>query len=293
MCSSDLAKNLGGRLENGEWKFADEKSRRTFERHLQNVENNFDSVKYSIANSAKNFVNDKAEELKNKLAAWAETFNDPEYFREDPIVFPTYFRAGMKAGRCSLKDVEVAAVFASHFAWGRRSMIVRDCRRLFDRMNWRPYDFVMEDRCPRCPDSIHRTVKWSEVADICDRLRRWYGQHDTLEGLSAEEMRVMVYGRKSDAKAPNKKINLMRRWMVRNDGMVDLGLWKDFIDRRSLIIPMDTHVLQQSVRLGLLNSKTATMSTARRLSAALMEIFPDDPMKGDFALFGYGVNAQK
>jgi hypothetical protein len=56
---------------------------------------------------------------------------------------------------------------------------------------------------------------------------------------------------------------------------------------------MDTHVLQQSVRLGLLNSKTATMSTARRLSAALMEIFPDDPMKGDFALFGYGVNAQK
>jgi uncharacterized protein (TIGR02757 family) len=81
--------------------------------------------------------------------------------------------------------------------------------------------------------------------------------------------------------------------MVRSDSPVDLGLWKDFIDRRCLIIPMDTPVLQQSVRLGLLNSKTATMSTARRLSAALMEIFPDDPMKGDFALFGYGVNAQK
>jgi hypothetical protein len=32
------------------------------------------------------------------------------------------------------------------------------------------------------------------------------------------------------------------------------------------------------------------MSAARRLTAALAEVFPDDPLKGDFALFGYGVN---
>jgi len=32
------------------------------------------------------------------------------------------------------------------------------------------------------------------------------------------------------------------------------------------------------------------MSAARRLSATLAEVFPDDPLRGDFALFGYGVN---
>ena len=80
------------------------------------------------------------------------------------------------------------------------------------------------------------------------------------------------------------------RWMVRSGSPVDLGLWSDFIDRRKLIMPLDTHVLQQSVRLGLLQSKTATMNTARRLTDKLAEIFPDDPLKGDFALFGYGVN---
>jgi hypothetical protein len=32
------------------------------------------------------------------------------------------------------------------------------------------------------------------------------------------------------------------------------------------------------------------MSAARRLSRTLLEVFPDDPLKGDFALFGYGVN---
>ncbi len=32
------------------------------------------------------------------------------------------------------------------------------------------------------------------------------------------------------------------------------------------------------------------MSVARRLTAKLTEAFPDDPAKGDFALFGYGVD---
>jgi hypothetical protein len=32
------------------------------------------------------------------------------------------------------------------------------------------------------------------------------------------------------------------------------------------------------------------MSTAIRLTKTLAEIFPEDPLKGDFALFGYGVN---
>ena len=79
--------------------------------------------------------------------------------------------------------------------------------------------------------------------------------------------------------------------MVRRNSPVDLGLWADFIDSRTLIMPLDTHVLQQSVRLGLLSGKTATMSTAKKLTDKLSEFFPDDPLKGDFALFGYGVNS--
>jgi len=35
------------------------------------------------------------------------------------------------------------------------------------------------------------------------------------------------------------------------------------------------------------------MSNARRLTAALAEIFPDDPLKGDYALFGIGIEANK
>ena len=33
------------------------------------------------------------------------------------------------------------------------------------------------------------------------------------------------------------------------------------------------------------------MSTAKKLTDKLSGFFPDDPLKGDFALFGYGVNS--
>ena len=86
-----------------------------------------------------------------------------------------------------------------------------------------------------------------------------------------------------------KRVCMFLRWMVRTDSPVDLGLWADIIDRRSLIMPLDTHVVQEACKMGLLSSRTASMATARRLTDAMLEVFPDDPLKGDFALFGLGV----
>ena len=82
------------------------------------------------------------------------------------------------------------------------------------------------------------------------------------------------------------------RWMVRSGSPVDLGLWSGFIDRRTLVVPLDTHVLQEAKKLGLLKSTSASMSAAKRLTAALAEAFPDDPVRGDFALFGFGVDEE-
>lgn len=79
------------------------------------------------------------------------------------------------------------------------------------------------------------------------------------------------------------------RWMVRDHSPVDLGLWNNIIDKRSLIIPLDTHVMKEANALGLISTRTTSMPTARRLTQKLAEIFPDDPAKGDFALFGYAM----
>ena len=93
-----------------------------------------------------------------------------------------------------------------------------------------------------------------------------------------------------DTTSACKRLCMFLRWMVRTDSPVDLGLWSDFIDRCTLLMPLDTHVLQQAQRLGLIKSSTASMSACRRLTARLSQIFPDDPLRADFALFGYGVN---
>lgn len=88
-----------------------------------------------------------------------------------------------------------------------------------------------------------------------------------------------------------KRICMFLRWMVRDNSPVDLGLWADIIDKSTLIMPLDTHVMQEASRLGLLESKTASMTTALKLTEKLRMIFPDDPLKGDFALFGLGVTS--
>lgn len=229
------------------------------------------------------------DETVTLLRGWAEKYNDACYFQEDPIIFPKRFVSMLSSGSSCLADVEIAAVFAAHFAWGRRSMIVRDCHRLFDEINWKPYDYVMRGQWKDEPVSIHRTVKWSEVAAICARLKDLYSERESLETLTIPQFRTLVFGQKEDKKAPNKKINMMRRWMVRNDGRVDLGVWKN-IDPQTLLIPLDVHVYQQASELGLTARKQKDITTVEEITDAFRDIFPGDPCKGDFALFGYGID---
>lgn len=115
------------------------------------------------------------------------------------------------------------------------------------------------------------------VESIC----RWFAAH----GASAVVPK--------DASSACKRVCMFLRWMVRDGSPVDLGLWAPFIDRRTLIMPMDTHVLSEAVSLNLLQSRSASMSAACRLTEAMAQVFPDDPLKGDFALFGYGVDIER
>lgn len=94
----------------------------------------------------------------------------------------------------------------------------------------------------------------------------------------------------------DKRINMFLRWMVRKNSPVDLGLWSSWFSQKNLLMPLDTHVMQESTKLGLISpSKSgkvlnANLKTAISLTEKLKEVFPNDPVKADFALFGYGVS---
>ena len=231
------------------------------------------------------------QSVKETLIGWAQEYNDPKYFTEDPIIFPKHFAGKYDAGQASLADIEIAALLASHLAWGRRAMIVRDCGRMLDEMCWRPYDYVMNGEYRDENASMHRTIKWCDFAAICERLKSIYSQRDSIEGMTDTQIRCLVFGQKEDRKAPNKKISMMRRWMVRDDGKVDLGVWKAS-DKKDLILPLDVHVYTQASALGLTSRKQKDIVTAQEITDAFKEIWPDDPCLGDYALFGYGVTHQ-
>lgn len=188
--------------------------------------------------------------------------------------------------KVTLQDVEIAAVIAAHLAWGRRDMIVRDTKRALDEMKWKPLEYVMSGTYRSDETSLHRTVKWSEFASICNNLRIYYTKNRSLEPLSADEIRVAIYGQKSNPSMPNKKIHMLRRWFVRNDGIVDLGLWHT-VNPCSLIIPLDVHVHNTALQLGITERRSADFKTAKEITDFLLEAFPDDPCLGDFALFAY------
>lgn len=226
--------------------------------------------------------------VKETLIEWAEKYNDPQYFTEDPIIFPKHFACRYAVGEAVLADVEIAALLACHLAWGRRAMIVRDCGRMLDEMCWRPYDYIMNGEYRDEDISLHRTIKWSEFAGICTRLKGLYSESDSLEGMTDTDIRCRIFGQKEDRRAPNKKLSMMRRWLVRDDGKVDLGVWKKS-DKKDLIIPLDVHVYTQAIDLGLTTRRQKDIVTAIEITDTFREIWPDDPCKGDFALFGYGV----
>ena len=83
-------------------------------------------------------------------------------------------------------------------------------------------------------------------------------------------------------------MNMLLRWFVRKSN-VDIGIW-NFIPKSELLIPLDTHVAKISRKLGLLNRKDNGYESVIELTNNLRNFDPIDPIKYDFALFGYGVN---
>ena len=126
--------------------------------------------------------------------------------------------------------------------------------------------------------SIKKTDEKLSALDAVKALTSWFATHGSTGVIP------------KDATSSCKRVCMFLRWMVRDNSPVDLGLWSDLIDKSTLIIPMDTHVLQEATKLGLISSKCTSMSAALKLSQKLREIWPDDPIKGDFALFGLGVD---
>lgn len=130
--------------------------------------------------------------------------------------------------------------------------------------------------------------------ELIQNLQNWAAEYETAQFIESDPIQIPHrYNHPLDIEVSAfvtswlssscKRLNMFLRWMIRR-GPVDFGLWN--VDPINLIIPLDTHVIKSELRLGLIKRRTPDMQTALQLTNTLKEVFPNDPVKGDFALLG-------
>ncbi len=248
--------------------------------------------------------------LRRKLLSLANKYEVPDFLNGDPSWFMHQV--------IGEQNQETIAFIASCLSYGSRNVFMPRIQYLLDCSRYEPYKWIKSGKykldIPNDDTCFYRLYTNAMMYDLFNALQTMYevygdmknfirchtGHNDDnyqLEAIEAIEA-ICHYFQKQEAvgivpknaSSSCKRVCMFLRWMVRTDSPVDLGIWSDLIRLRSLIMPLDTHVIQQSLQLGLITSKTTSMSVARKLTDKLLEIFPDDPLKADFALFGYGVN---
>ncbi len=244
---------------------------------------------------------------KNALRKYAGKYETRSFIEGDP----SWFMHQVKGAA----NQEATAFVASALSFGSRAQFLPKIQWMLDRAGgnmdrWIRTGVFEKDFTPADDRCFYRFFTFStmhgflnaykKIMDECGSLGKFVKSQyegDAVKAVSAICSKFCENGScgviPQDSHSACKRVCMFLRWMVRTDSPVDIGLWSSFIDRRTLVVPLDTHVLQEAKKLGLLSSSTASMSSARRLTAALAEVFPEDPSRGDFALFGYGVDGDR
>ena len=247
--------------------------------------------------------------MKDHLDKLAVDFNTHSFIENDPVQFPHQYS--------ERNDIEIVSFLVATIAWGKRSMILNSATKMLNIMGKSPYDFIMSDGFKNLDPNkcVHRTFFNRDLIYYCNGLKHIYNDyqnienvfakdnnHDTWQGIhnfrdcirQANNGVTSIHISNPCCENPKKgsackRLHLALRWLVRDDGIVDLGIWKK-IKPSDLMIPLDVHVGRVSRELGLLQRKSNDRTTVEELTSKLRELDPNDPVKYDFALFGYGVN---
>ncbi|MDE6299043.1 MAG: TIGR02757 family protein [Muribaculaceae bacterium] len=250
-------------------------------------------------------------DIRELLDSEAARINNVSFIESDPVQFPRRFSR--------LEDIETVAFLSAIIAWGNRKMICRDAERMLSLMDNEPFKYVMEEGYEDLnPDmNLHRTFFGRHFQYFLRGLRRIFKDYGSVDAFASaidagedaapswklvEEMQKIMSEENGGATCSQclpvnlsqtalKRINMALRWLVRDDGIVDMGVWKS-IPKSKLYIPLDVHVGNISRNLGLLTRKANDRKSTEQLTELLRRLRPDDPVVYDFALFGIGVEAR-
>jgi len=256
----------------------------------------------------------KTSSLKDFLDTQVDKYNQFSFIEDDPICIPHQFRLK--------QDIEIMGLFASVFAWGQRKTIINKCNELSNRMENRPYDFILNHQDNDLKGLLgfkHRTFTDTDLLYFVSFLNKWYKNNDSLEAAFAQHIkssdkniekalcgfrhlfesndespkRTLKHISSPNQNSACKRLCMYLRWMVRKDeSHVDFGIWKN-IKTSQLVCPLDLHVQRTAIKLGLLQREQSDWKAAIELTENLKRFDKNDPVKYDFALFGLSIMPDK
>jgi len=212
----------------------------------------------------------------------------------DPVAFPHRFS--------DPRDIELAGFLASQFAYGRVDQVTRFLAEVFRRMEGGPYHFIRSGAFSGLADLYYRFHKGPEIIRLFTVLNRivekfggigrmvgHYYEGDfrravwaLREGLILGSDDLPFFFPRPAPASPLKRWSLYARWMVRRDE-IDFGLW-EFIDKRSLVIPLDANIFKIGRCRGWTGQKGQSWKAAGQITDELKRHCPEDPLKYDFFL---------
>ena len=250
-------------------------------------------------------VNGLSKELKDLLEHKFNLYNSTNFIIEDPISIPHAYN--------QKEDIEIISFLISIISWGNRKSIIKSGNKLTEILGSSPIDFIMrfKERDLKKIDFVHRTFNKFDLIYFLKSLKNIYKNHDGLENVFSKNLNdefmynnisnfrkiffSLNHEKRTEKHISNpkknsacKRINMFLRWMVRNDGVVDFGIWKK-IKPSMLSCPLDVHTANIGRKLNLISRKQNDLKTVLELDQKLRLFDKNDPVKYDYALFGMGV----
>lgn len=245
---------------------------------------------------------DKTKYILDKLALKYET---KDFIKDDPVQFIHRFH--------KKEDIEIIGFITSLLAFGKRELFIKKLEEFLAVSGTDVYGYLKTGDFSKLKDFNYRFIKPEDFKEMLEILRNLYLNDGGLEelfksaygrgkGINFQKITDYFYSRVNGQVGqgfyfmlPNpkcggamKRMNMFLRWMVRKSA-VDIGIWS-FMAPSELLIPLDVHVGRVSRELGILTRKANDFKSVMEITNHLREFCPDDPIKYDFAMFGFGVN---
>ena len=234
------------------------------------------------------------QEIIQELIKTANRCECASFIDGDPVQFPHRYS--------ERHDIEVSAFISAWMAYGSRKVFLGVLDRLHKIMETEggPYRYVVSGVWQYLSHEgcLYRFYKWADFSLLCERLADVYSHMDSLEDLFVPgeplDRGVLRLCREFEgvngisvpgSTSANKRLYMFLRWMVRKGSPVDFGIWTR-VTPTQLLVPVDTHVYAVAKSLGLTSRCSADLKTSMEITDEMAKIWPDDPARGDFALYG-------